>query len=266
MLALVFALGACEQEPVQQLDEIPIEELRLMLKGYPGDWRGDSDRSKGVPEPPAEKPIPAGAKWVDLTAVDELTLGGAPLKDVITKRRSRREFSTAALGLDELSFLLWSAQGVTDESHGFRSAPSAGGRYPLETYIAVNRVEGLAPGAYRYLPATQQLLVVREDAELAAQLQTACYGESMPSDAAAVVIFAAVPYRTEWKYAYLAHRMIAMEVGHAGQNLYLAAESIDAGACAMLGYDQASVDGLIEVDGSDEFAVYLVCIGKPVKE
>jgi SagB-type dehydrogenase family enzyme len=87
----------------------------------------------------------------------------------------------------------------------------------------------------------------------------------MTSDAAAVFIWAAIPYRTEWKYAYLSPRMIAMEAGHVCQNLYLSAESIGAGACAMLAYDQASIDALIGVDGKDEFALYLACVGRLAK-
>ena len=78
-------------------------------------------------------------------------------------------------------------------------------------------------------------------------------------------IWAAIPERTEWKYAYLSARLIAMEAGHVCQNLYLAAGAAGAGCCALLGYDQASVDRLLGVDGRDEFAVYLAAVGVPTK-
>jgi len=77
-------------------------------------------------------------------------------------------------------------------------------------------------------------------------------------------VWATVPERTEWKYGYIAHRMIAIEAGHVCQNLYLAAESIDAGACAMLGYSQPHMDALIGVDGKDEFTIYTAAVGKKV--
>jgi SagB-type dehydrogenase family enzyme len=81
-------------------------------------------------------------------------------------------------------------------------------------------------------------------------------------DAAVVFIWSAIPGRTEWKYAYLAHRMIAMEAGHVCQNLYLAAQSCGLGVCALLSYHQPQVDELLELDGIEEFTLYLACVGK----
>lgn len=270
-----LALAACDRTPapesVRQLNEIPIEQLRVMLKGYPGDWRADSDRAQQRPEPPTEKPIPPDAKRIALVPPTQISLGSMPVRSAIAARRSLREFSKASLTREELSFLLWASQGVTaiqrDESgkvvQQFRAAPSAGARYPLETYVAANRVDGLAPGIYRYRPSDHELIVVREDTALAAHLQAACYGEAVLGEAAAVFIWSAIPYRTEWKYAYISHRMIAIEAGHVCENLYLAAESIGAGACGVMAYHQPRVDELVGADGKDEFALYLAAVGKP---
>jgi SagB-type dehydrogenase family enzyme len=145
----------------------------------------------------------------------------------------------------------------------FRAAPSAGARYPLETYLAIGRVEGVAAGIYRYLPNEHHLVLVREDAQVSGKLMAACYGTPSVGNAAVVFIWSAVPYRTEWKYTYLAHRMIAMEAGHVCENLYLAAESCRTGACAVLSYHQPRVDELLGVDGKEEFALYVACVGKP---
>jgi len=256
---------------IRELNDIPISQLRVFLKGYPGEWRPDSDRGHQRPEPPAEKPLPPDARRVALVPTEKIHLGGMSVRDAIASRRSQRDFSDAALSAEELSFLLWATQGVTgmqkDETGAivqrFRAAPSGGARYPLETYLAVSRVEGLAPGIYRYLPNEHQLVVVREDAEISKKLQTACYGMPAVGGAAVVFIWAAVPYRTEWKYTYLSHRMIAMEAGHVCENLYLAAESCSTGVCAALSYDQPHTDQLLGVDGQDEFAIYIACVGKP---
>jgi SagB-type dehydrogenase family enzyme len=194
------------------------------------------------------------------------------VRDAIAARRSLRDFSDAALTRDELSFLLWATQGVTaiqrDDSgkvvQEFRAAPSAGGRYPLETYIAVARVDGIASGIYRYHSEAHELIVVREDAAISTTLKAACYGQDFVGTAAVVFIWSAVPYRTEWKYAHISHRMIAMEAGHVCENLCLAAESLAAGACPVMAYQQPRVDELIGADSRDEFALYLACIGKPV--
>ena len=258
-------------EKLRQLNEIPIPQLRIFLKGYPGEWRPDSDRSHEQPEPPSEKPIPADARKIALIPADQIQLGGMSVREAIANRRSTRDFNEAALSLEELSYLLWATQGVTavqrDDSGGvvqrFRAAPSGGARFPLETYLAINRVSGLTPGLYRYLPNEHQLLLLREDPRLGAQMQAACYGMSAVGGAAVVFIWSAVPYRTEWKYTYLAHRMIAMEAGHVCENLYLAAQSCGTGCCAALSYHQPAVDGLLGLDGEEEFALYVACVGKP---
>ena len=276
-LALALGLSGCdshrqrEPEKIRELNEIPIAQLRVLIKGFPGEWRPDSDREHQTPEPPAEKAVPPGAKRIALTPLAKIHLGDMPVREAIAARRSTRDFTDAVLSLEELSFLLWATQGITavqrDDSGAvvqrFRAAPSGGARYPLETYLSVNRVNGLAPGLYRYLPNDHELVLVREDAQISAKLQAACYGTPAVGGAAVVFIWSAVPYRTEWKYTYLAHRMIAVEAGHVCENLYLAAQSCGTGACAMLSYDQPHVDQLLGVDGQEEFALYMACVGKP---
>ena len=280
-LMLALGLPACnsskkqrEAERVCELNEIPIAQLRVMLKGFPGEWRADSDRNQRQPEPPADKAVPAGAKMIALVPQAQLHLGDMPVRDAIAARRSTREFTDATLTLEELSYLLWATQGITavqrDEAgeivRRFRAAPSGGARYPLETYLAISRVQGVAAGIYRYLPNEHQLLLIRDDTDVSGKLMAACYGTPSVGSAAVVFIWSATPYRTEWKYTYLAHRMIAMEAGHVCENLYLAAESCRTGACAVLSYHQPKMDELLGLDGNDEFALYLACVGKPKTE
>ena len=280
-LALAFFNSGCDAKKdsaaasgtdrVRQLNEIPIEQLRVMLKGFPGDWRPDSERSQQRPPPPAEKPVPSDAKRIALIPPADFHLGAMSVREAIAARRSTRNFSNTALTLEELSFLLWATQGITgvhEDDAGrivqqLRAAPSAGARYPLETYLAINRVDGIAPGLYRYRPAGHELIIEREDAAFSAALQTACYDQPFVGNAPVVFIWSAIPYRTEWKYAYLAHRMIAMEAGHVCENLYLAAESFGAGTCGVMAYHQPRVDELIGADGKDEFTLYLACVGRP---
>ena len=245
-------------------------QLRVLLKGFPGRWQQDSDRTHAQPEPPAEKAVPPGAKRIQLVPPAAVHLGNQSVREAIAARRSCRDFTEAPLSLEELSYLLWATQGITgmqkDETGAavqqFRAAPSGGGRFPLETYLSIQRVEGVAPGIYRYLPSEHQLILVRPEAEVSARLQDVCYNTSAVGKAAVVFIWTAVPYRTEWKYTYLAHRMIAMEAGHVCENLYLAAQSCDTGCCAMLSYDQPHLDAWLGVDGQEEFAIYIACVGK----
>jgi SagB-type dehydrogenase family enzyme len=279
MVGLFFGMGlcACDSKPrgkaseeVRELNEIPMAQLRVMLKGYPGDWRSASEVGSGKKEPALQKEAPQEAKRITLQAPGLSSLGAMPVREAIAARRSARQFSEAPISLEELGYLLWATQGVTGTEKDddgrilrqHRAAPSAGGRYPLETYLSIQRVEGIPKGLYRYLPAEHELLVVREDEGLLAELGAACYESPSAKGAAAIFIWSATPYRTEWKYAYLAHRMIAMEAGHVCENLYLAAESCRIGVCALLSYHQPRVDQLLGLDGRDEFAIYLACVGK----
>jgi SagB-type dehydrogenase family enzyme len=139
--------------------------------------------------------------------------------------------------------------------------PSAGARHPFETYLLVNRVEGVAYGLYRYLPLEHKLCLLDEDARTAREIHIACY-EQYVAESAVTFIWTAIPYRTEWRYAHLAHRVILLDAGHVCQNLYLACEAIGAGTCAVGAYDQARLDAVLDVDGDEELAVYVAPVGR----
>ena len=270
MILLTAGALFAQEMPTRTIRDLSLHELRATLKGYPGDWRPDTDREKGRSEPLREKVIPAGAVRIKLPAPDAATIGTVSLSDALKQRRSRRSFTGEALTSGDLGFLLWSTQGVTSNTEkegdrSLRTAPSAGGRYPLETYVLALNVDGIPRGIHRYLPDSHELVTVREDENLPREMITICYGNTFVGDAAAIVVWAAVPERTEWKYGYLSPRMIAMEAGHACQNLYLACEAVGAGVCAMLSYDQVRLDALLGVDGENEFAIYLAVVGKVVR-
>jgi SagB-type dehydrogenase family enzyme len=139
--------------------------------------------------------------------------------------------------------------------------PSAGARHPFETYLLVNRVEGVGPGLYRYLPLEHKLCLLEDDWRTAREIHSACY-EQYVLESAATFIWTAIPYRTEWRYATLAHRVILIDAGHVCQNLYLACESIGAGTCAIGAYDQARLDAILDIDGDEELTVYVAPVGR----
>jgi SagB-type dehydrogenase family enzyme len=244
-----------------------IAENRKFLQS--GDWeawrRETTDQRRGLPPPPVEKPCPEDAILVDLAPPDELTVGAMPLIEAIRRRRSRRKFTGEPLTLKELSFLLWATQGLSrpagQGSVSLRTVPSAGARHPFETYLMVNRVDGVAPGLYRYLPLEHKLCLMDEDPRTAREIHIACY-EQYVTESAVTFIWTAIPCRTEWRYATRAHRVILMDAGHLCQNLYLASESIGAGACAVGAYDQARLDAILDVDGVEEMAVYVAPVGR----
>jgi SagB-type dehydrogenase family enzyme len=223
-----------------------------------------SDQQKGLPFPPPQKPCPPEADTFKLVAPSEMTVGRMPLFDAIQERRSVREYTGQALTLEELSFLCWATQGVHSFTDGglraHRTAPSGGARHPFETYLSVQRVEGLQSGLYRYLAYDHKLAVVFYDPHMADKIGQAC--SSFAGRSAVTFIWSVIPYRMEWRYREAAYKIIAQDSGHVCQNLYLACQAIRAGACAVGAYEQDAMDALVGLDGQDEFTVYCAPVGK----
>lgn len=245
-----------------------IKERRLLLKSQETEYEEwKPHQLKGIPPPPLEKPYPVNSRLIDLPKPADLNVGTISLTEVIERRQSHRKFKDDSLTLEELSFLLWSTQGVKSVAKNKvwtkRTVPSGGARHPFETYLIVTRVEGLAPGVYRYLPLEHNLLLtVRNIRQLSDRLSAACYQQDFISKSAVVFVWSAIPYRTEWRYSVLSYKDILIEAGHICQNLYLACEAIGAGTCAIAAYSQELMDALIGVDGEDELTVYLAPVGK----
>ncbi len=226
-----------------------------------------TDQQRGVPPPPIEKPFDRAARRIGLLASGEwqACIAQPDLVSAIRHRESRREFSPEWLSLGELSFLLWATQGVRKVVGGFvslRMVPSAGARHSFETYVFANRVNGVEPGLYRFLPVENELLAMGTVPDMETALMRASFGQGFVGDSAATFVWTTIPYRMEWRYSLAAHRVILIDIGHVCQNLYLACEAIGAGTCAVAAYDQQAIDALIGVDGEDEFTVYLAPVGK----
>jgi len=223
-------------------------------------------QSRGLRPPAAQKAASADSRLVPLPVRGEWSIPPCDLQTAIAGRESHRKFTEGSLSLAELAFLLWACQGVREQLHEaavLRTVPSAGCRHPFETYLAVNRVEGLEGGAiYRYLPLDNSLVVERTVANLPAQLTAATRGQAFAGQAAVTLIWTVVPARTEWRYAEASYKVIALDAGHLCQNLYLACEAIKAGTCAIAAYNQQLVDELLGVDGDEEFGIYIAPVGK----
>lgn len=248
-----------------------IKERRNLLKAHdydtipPEPW-WEPDQRKGRSPPPLEKPYDENAELIDLLEPKDFDIGKINLIDVITSRKSRRLFTDEALTREELSFLLWATQGVreVDENRVWtkRAVPSGGGRQPFETYLLINNIEGLARGVYRYLPIEHKLLVVNKNLPSVDDLMERAWFQNFIGKSAVVFVWAAVPYKTEWRYSIISYKDILIEAGHICQNLYLACEAIGAGTCAIAAYEQKALDELIQVDGQDEMTVYIAPVGK----
>jgi len=222
-------------------------------------------QARGLRPPLVQKPAPEGSKIIRLPAPETCSISPCNLQAVIAARKSQRQFTSEPLALEELSFLLWATQGVRSFLHEaavLRTVPSAGCRHPFETYLAVLRVAGLESALYRYLPLDHSIVHERDIANLPARLTVATRGQEFSGGSAVTFIWAAIPARTEWRYAEASYKVIALDAGHICQNLYLACEAIGAGTCAIAAYNQTLVDELLGVDGDEEFGIYLAPVGK----
>jgi SagB-type dehydrogenase family enzyme len=175
------------------------------------------------------------------------------LWQALERRRSQREFATAALSLEEVALLLWAAQGISGEPAG-RTAPSPAGVYPLELYVLTSA------GLWRYRPASQSVEVVGA-ADRRVELAGAAHGQAAIGSAAAVFAVSGIYRRSDQKYGERAERFVQLEAGHVAQNLLLAATALGLASFPAGAFDDERVaETLGLADG--EVALYLVAVGR----
>jgi SagB-type dehydrogenase family enzyme len=183
---------------------------------------------------------------------------GVSFEKVLGERRSVREYSSEALTIENVSQLLWSAQGVT-RPDGWRTAPSAGATFPLELYLVAGNVNGLAQGLYRYR-TDQHKLIQLGNKDLRADLAAAAPGQEWMKESAIIIVIAAIYDRATRKYGQRGIRYAHMEVGHAAQNVYLQAVSLNLGTTLVGAFDDKRVKEVLKLP-SDEQPLGLMPIG-----
>jgi SagB-type dehydrogenase family enzyme len=227
---------------------------------------GPSDQQKGLPQPPLELAPPQGAReTIDLPKPATIELGAMSLRQAIETRRSLRQYVDTPVSLAELSYLLWCTQGVREITSGkatFRTVPSAGARHPFETMLLVNRVDGLAAGLYWFAASEHRLLKLDAEPGIAARIAEAAYNQKFILRSAATLIWIADTVRTTWRYGERGYRYMHIDAGHVCQNLYLAAESIGAGCCAIGAFTDETMNELLGLDGVNQFVIYMGVVGK----
>jgi len=181
------------------------------------------------------------------------------VEQALLKRRSVREYRKSPLTVQELSQLLWAAQGITSQD-GKRTAPSAGALYPLEVYIAVGDVTGITAGIYKFIPNSHELVVVAEN-DVREDLSKAALGTAAVGNGAVVIAIAGVYGRTKVKYGERGERYVHMEAGHAAQNIYLQAVSLGLGTVSTGAFYDNQVKQVMNMQ-KDEEPLYLMPVGR----
>ncbi|MFC1667292.1 SagB/ThcOx family dehydrogenase [Candidatus Omnitrophota bacterium] len=179
--------------------------------------------------------------------------GKLSLEEAIKNRRSERSFSGEELSLGQISQLLWSCQGITDESNGFRSAPSAGATYPLEIYLVSS------DGLFHYLPYAHSLERL-EDKDVRDELSRACYGQGFVKDAAIDIVICADFKRTMSHYGERGENYVYIEVGHAAENLHLQAISEGLGSVPVGAFSDDGIKKTLNLP-KELIPIYVIPVG-----
>ena len=168
------------------------------------------------------------------------------------------------MSLEELSQLLWATQGITASvsGHQLRTAPSAGALYPTETYLLINRVDGVEPGLYHYDVETHQLDVLKLG-NYSKEVRVGALDQQIAERAPVVFIWSAIFQRSKWKYLQRAYRYIFLDAAHIAQNLALAAEGLGLGSCQIGALYDDYMNELMGFDINEESVIYMSSVGKP---
>lgn len=188
------------------------------------------------------------------------------VEDAIRLRRSIRSYLREPLSLEELSMILWAAQGITDIVEHKRAAPSAGATYPIVLYVAIgeNGVEGLEAGVYRY-HVFRHSLVLRKPGDYRYELSHAALDQECIREAPVDIVFVAVFERTTKRYGERGIRYVFIDVGHAAENVYLMATALGLGTVAVGAFMDEDVAKILDLELWEK-PVYIMPVGRPSPE
>ena len=222
-------------------------------------------QERGEPQPPLELDYDPAARLIPLPEADTVETPLFDLRRAIEDRRTGRRYTEQPLTVDELAYLLWATQGVKEVTRRpvtLRTVPSAGARHAFETYLLVNRVEGLDQGLYRYIALEHALLPVEMGPEKNEQVTAACLDQKQVLNSAVTFIWTVVFERMAWRYGQRGYRYLHLDAGHVCQNLYLAGESLGCRCCAIAAFDDQALNDALGLDGENRWVIYLSSLGK----
>lgn len=166
---------------------------------------------------------PVGEKAYRLFPPIPLPLESGPYLSLLNRRSSTpARAETSALSLSDLAYLLKCGGGIRDGSSEGRTAPSGGGRYPLEYYALVLRPgEGLASGIYHYGIRAHALEIVEQRSWSSDEMANIASYPWLWQKSVLIVV-TGVFARMVDEYGSRGYRYMLLEAGHVGQNMLLA--------------------------------------------
>jgi SagB-type dehydrogenase family enzyme len=200
-------------------------------------------------------------RHADLVALPDPGAGlGMPVGEAMRQRRSERVFTGAPLTLEVISNLLFHGYGLADGGPARRLTPSGGGLFPLELYPILLNVDGADPGLYHYSVRGHALERLTQGVDLGL-LRRAVFVDGLIEQASAAIVVTAVFGRSKIKYGERGYRFVLVETGHVAQNVILTATALGAGCCPIGGFVDDHVNNMLDIDGLDEAALYILVVG-----
>lgn len=213
------------------------------------------------------KHYPWAAK-VKLTDQRTCSNGEVNFDEVISSRRTKRDFADEGLDIDDLSKILHQSYGVTGQAihpggeiQYLRASPSAGALYPAEIYLGIRKVHPLDAGIYHYFVPNHELELLKKG-DPTEELFRVCCRQEYARQASVIVLISGVLNRTKRKYGERGYRYALLDVGHLGQNIYLACTALNLAVMTTCGFYDNEANRLLRIDGIDESMLYVAFIGK----
>lgn len=223
-----------------------------------------SDQELKLPQPPLVK-ADMTDNAIKLPTDFENLNTNTSFTELLINRKSSRVYTEKDISLLELSYILWSIQGIKDirgkKYATIRTVPSGGARHPFETYMIVKHVEGLKPGKYHYLPWGHRIEYLGEIEDIDKTIDDTIAHQTWAVKSSVVFYFSAVFYRSEWRYGITAHRPMLFDMGHVGENLYLVSSLLHLGTCASAAFEGDLCNKLFGLDGKEETMMYSQTLG-----
>ncbi|MEE8167900.1 MAG: SagB/ThcOx family dehydrogenase [Candidatus Hydrothermarchaeales archaeon] len=181
--------------------------------------------------------------------------GDVSVEEAILRRRSIRDFSSKSISIENLSQILWAAQGITGREGGYklRAAPSAGALYPVEIYVVMEE------GVYHYDPK-EHMLHQTSNEDSREKLCRAALSQEFIAEAPVDIVITAVFERTRIKYGERDVRYVYAEAGHVSQNIYLQCVALDLGTVTVGAFHDERVQNVLGIP-SDHMPIYIMPVG-----
>lgn len=206
-------------------------------------------------------------KIIDLPAFDEVNIIDMMINEGVSTNNSMVKYKKEPLSLEELSYIIWNTQAAKSKELNIADVMETPNRvtHTFETYIFINNVQDVKCGLYRFIPADNKLIEIKSH-NFMEKIIEACYGHKAIKDSAVTFMWTAVQQRIIERYGVKGYRCFNLDASNVCKNLHILAESIECATCAISAYDEEAINSLLDIDGVEQFSIYIATVGKKISK